>query len=580
MVTLAFLLFLVAALAFLGAGVFPWVLHGAAIAAAAGSLALGLRDRARTSVSYCGVVGAALVGFVLLTAIPLPRFLDGLAGSHRSAHNEMARNAIDKAQEVGLVASSGQSQSFCLSRNKAGALQMALLLITGFCAGAMASRMTGLSRKRCLAGLVVAGTLIAALGFAGQWLWKQDKTIWWLFAVPHGHPVGCFVNRNHFGGFVAMLCPAAVALAVDALERRRWINIVFWVACFCVMSFAVVMSLSRGAWISYSVAMTAISAWLLWRRRLMAGGVASVAVAVVLVTAWIFRGSELSERVESLEDPMSASSAQMRISTWNDTLDIFGDYPVIGSGANSLRAVFPQYRTASTTPQFRYAENEYVQVAAEGGMVGLLLSGFFLVCVLRAGRRSAPQDGRFSPLSMAAAGAAIVAAVHAGVDFALRVPLYYVVLCLLVGLAIRGENRNEQEARRGSVFCGFRPIAATIIVLILYIPGWRVYRMDESDYLAKANADELCRAMTWSPSSWQVWYNLGLRAVEKGSPEAIRFGEECISRAAGYDPNNYRVWKELARLRLFLGDRRGAREAYIHVRMLRSWVRIQELDSK
>ena len=54
--------------------------------------------------------------------------------------------------------------------------------------------------------------------------------------------------------------------------------------------------------------------------------------------------------------------------------------------------------------------------------------------------------------------------------------------------------------------------------------------------------------------------------------DGYRLGESCFSQAAAYDPNNYRLWREVGLLRLRLDDRAGARAAFQRVHELRTWV--------
>jgi hypothetical protein len=66
--------------------------------------------------------------------------------------------------------------------------------------------------------------------------------------------------------------------------------------------------------------------------------------------------------------------------------------------------------------------------------------------------------------------------------------------------------------------------------------------------------------------------------MQSGTASGYRMGERWISQAAAYDPKNYRLWKELGDLRLYLGDRAGARQAYDRVKALRPWVQVPELE--
>ncbi|MEI6972285.1 MAG: O-antigen ligase family protein, partial [bacterium] len=414
----------------------------------------------------------------------------------------------------------------------------------------------------------------------------QGKSLWWLFEVAHGKPIGCFINRNHFAGFVAMLCAVSVGLFVDGLSRRRYLEASLWTLCFLAMSMAVFMSMSRGAWVAYVLAGFVLVAVMMFRRRFKAGICLLAVILVVLAAVVLPARLEFGDRIESTLDSSAESSLNFRIATWRDSVRILPDYPFLGTGANGLRMILPQYRLATTRREADFAENEYVQVPVELGLCGLLL--VVSLCWMAARKWWMNNAaGAISPaVGLAVGGAVAVVMVHGAVDFAIRVPLYFVVFCSLVGLVVGSsvDRHVAEDEGQGRFFAdGFIarftiPVVGLLLVGTVSLYGKAPHDFDSDEYLGRAQPQQLINALEWSPTSWRAWYSLGAAAVSLGTPDETRFGERCMSRAAEYNPNSYFLWRELAVVRLRMNDRTGAEEAYRRGKALRSWVRVPGLE--
>ena len=81
----------------------------------------------------------------------------------------------------------------------------------------------------------------------------------------------------------------------------------------------------------------------------------------------------------------------------------------------------------------RYAHNEYVQVVAETGAVGLALVGMLFVAIGATIRRGSSDVAAFGTRSGVAA-ALVALGVHSAVDFLWHVPIIPLIAAVLVGL--------------------------------------------------------------------------------------------------------------------------------------------------
>lgn len=582
MTALSVLLFSIVLLIVWGGGIFPGAVGIVAAASCAAFALIQMQRRKdgapdRSAGPWITMAALAVLVFVALTALPLPPLFDPLIGPLRREQNEAVLRAFREAANLGIAAP--ESPWFSLTRNRAGTLRMLLLLSAAYGVAMLAASLPPAGKIAYLRFLAVAGAIVAAGGHIGQWWFRQGDTLWWITPVPHAHPgpVGCFVNRNHFASFVAMLAFPALALAFDALRRRRWIDALFCLVLTGIMLVALVFSLSRGAVLSFTLAAVALVGIAVFRRSLKIAALSVAAIAAMAAVVLLVPNPALRERLSTLRHPLSTPSAVNRLSEWKETVRIIPHYPLVGVGANALRMVFPQHRTTSSGRWLVHAENQYVQLLAEGGAVGVLLA---LLCAGAIGGAVWRARDETPPVvSAAAAGAVAMAALHAMFDFALLVPVYAIALASVIGLALPVPHGggNGRLLRLTPALVGL--IAAA---LLGSRDADRLRRLDSHTSLHTAGATELRKALVWAPTSWHAWYYLGRDASAEGvrrrDPALCRLGESWMTHAAWCDPRNYRLWMQVGHARLALGDTSGAKAAFDRAKELRYWLSIPAIE--
>lgn len=128
------------------------------------------------------------------------------------------------------------------------------------------------------------------------------------------------------------------------------------------------------------------------------------------------------------------------------SLRVIAEHPLIGAGPGhaDLRWKGPD----GGIQFFAYAHNEYAQIAAELGLVGLTLLAVLLVAIARllwSARATGPSDAAWA--GVVAATAAF--AVHSGFDFVWHLPAVVLTVMLLVGAVLPAPD--GADARKRSV---------------------------------------------------------------------------------------------------------------------------------
>ncbi len=100
------------------------------------------------------------------------------------------------------------------------------------------------------------------------------------------------------------------------------------------------------------------------------------------------------ERLASLHD---GGGFATRWDVACNVMGLIGEFPVWGTGLGSFEAVYPMYESAAVGSLATHAENEYLQLMAEMGVVGLNLAAVFLVMVWRGYYRCVKQFSFIAP---------------------------------------------------------------------------------------------------------------------------------------------------------------------------------------
>jgi hypothetical protein len=259
---------------------------------------------------------------------------------------------------------------------------------------------------------------------------------------------GTFYNRNHFAGVLMMCLPLALGLLQAALSRRSRhrsrgeARAMTWIVVMAaaVMGAAVLLSRSRGGAMVLVGVLMLQAGLLVVQRRAVGGhagarqglpvGVVALLLVLVLVFAAIFGLGPLLERFAHLEGGGS------RLRLYRDTLHLIAGHP-LGVGPGSYQWDFRPYQTQALNVWYQHAEDDYLEVVAEWGLIpGLLWWGFVVrrwwrsIRAFLSSRRSWTRG-----LAFGTAGSLSAVLLHSLVDFNLQIPSNLMVFAAVLALA-------------------------------------------------------------------------------------------------------------------------------------------------
>jgi putative inorganic carbon (HCO3(-)) transporter len=316
------------------------------------------------------------------------------------------------------------------------------------------------AKKRLVFALVSLGAFEALYGLI-QYLtgWQQIFTYVKKYYLEEA--TGTYINRNHFAGFLEMILPFAMVLALrwaqlllkgfsgeaavfrKFVSRTELVSVVFWLFLAILIFTALILSRSRMGIISAIVSLLAIltlDKTSAMRPRTKAAVAALFFLGVLALIVWI--GSDpVMSRFETLGREYTLSG-QSRVSIWHDTLGLIRRHPFLGTGLGSFSVAYPSVQTAFLNLLVDHAHCDYLEVATELGLPGaILVFGSIFWVLARTAHRYRKAEERFDKaISLACVGSIGAILVHSVADFNLYIPANALVFTIILAMAWSGAH--------------------------------------------------------------------------------------------------------------------------------------------
>jgi O-antigen ligase/tetratricopeptide (TPR) repeat protein len=451
-------------------------------------------------------------------------------------------------------------------------------------------------RRLVLAGVLITGLLVAVVGLVERVYWN-GKILWLFVPRDWGAPLpgvlpratGPFVDPDHFANYLAMVFPLALAGALFGFlsvtkESANAIRVLCGIAAFVILT-AVLLSLSRAGWIETVSSGVILSLlWFSnesaqhWRRdhtsagrrwlsrtaigdrafesrhivgsrsitafpKTMVLGASLAAVSMIVLLVLFIAGPEARTQSDARfgQAVTNGGDIGVRPIVWRETIEMSRAFPVFGMGLAAWPELFPHYEAGPWSPDyFREAHNDYLQYAAETGLIGLVGLVWFFVLAganLFGARNSVSRKDW--PILVALALALGSMAFHELVDFCLHIPANALLFTLFLAIAVRmamtgsgcmvviSHNSAFLQLMAGAAMA----VSAMLIVLALLQKGL-AYPYDIAEPTSPAQARAVVLA---HPANAQAHLSLLALAGPNMTP-GMRLDE--LASAVWLDPTN------------------------------------------
>lgn len=325
--------------------------------------------------------------------------------------------------------------------------------------------------------IIGIGLASALFGILRQFLQPADSP--YGFFLPflfYRTGYGQFISPNVFAYLMEMTLGLIAGLMLGGGTGRNG-----WLVCLAMMAViwtALVLSNSRGAIVGLVcqsvfvlfVALTWYSERLSERgsrTRLMtfvgSSRLARIAAILLIIgtlaagVLWM-GGESLSTKLAQTNDQTSDGTTRHEI--WSASWRLFKNNPWTGAGFGAYFLAIPQFEKSSGHVKLEQAHNDYLDLAASGGVVGIVLAAWFIGAVVWcASTRLSSRDRYRRAAALGAATGMLGVAVHSAVDFGLQVTGIAVVFTALLGILIAdvrrskivGPERRKLQSSRGAM---------------------------------------------------------------------------------------------------------------------------------
>ena len=386
----------------------------------------------------------ALIAFAFLQTLPMPAFITSLSHSGPT-----------------LSADPFQTRQFVV--------QLLALVIVSWL---LIRHANGPQRLRRLVEMVITvGTVCALFG-----LWRQASQSATGFVLPHLRPgfgYAQFINANHFAFLMELALGLALGIVVcRGVKGKRlaiyliaavpmWIALVLAnsrggiLSILCqVLFLALLLSVGRDTRTSERDSSKLTSRLLRSSRNVVVRGVLVAALLVGAITMVVVVGGDpLAGRVDSIAvelDRKTADTFTLRPAIWRATWELIKDHPIAGVGFGGYGIAITRYHAASGEMTPQEAHNDYLELLASGGVIGVAIGLWFALALVKTARRKlnelrSDKAGASSAsferaVTLGALAGILTVAIHSLVDFGLHITINAVVFTVLVAIVVSKQS--------------------------------------------------------------------------------------------------------------------------------------------
>ncbi len=284
-----------------------------------------------------------------------------------------------------------------------------------------------------------------------------------------GRASGLYICPNHLAGYLEMVGSLTLAAAIWS-RLRPWIKLLLGYGALCCFG-GLLMTGSRGGFLGAVTALVFLAVLGLRRsrenspetfKRVVLIALLFVTLAAVGVTAVVKNSRILHERGSHL-----VSTGDDRLRLWPAAIKEFQLSPWIGTGAGTYLYYGRLFRDPAIQMDPIRTHNDYLQLLAEDGALGVFLLLVFLAAhvrwgwrafrhlSLRFGSSSVGGGSNAAALNIGALTALVALSVHSAVDFNLHIPANALVMAFVFGLLANPgrelSDAGQNLARFGSI---------------------------------------------------------------------------------------------------------------------------------
>lgn len=300
-------------------------------------------------------------------------------------------------------------------------------------------------RLRTLVYLITIFGFLFAFFAILQMVLSPNK-IYGIYEARYAQPFGSFVNRHNFAAYMEMTMAVPLGLMfAGAVQKDRRL---LFITAIGLMGVALLLSGSRGGLVSllaqifFLIILTTKTKG--YGQLILKIGL-SVALVATIIAGAILIGGETS-LARFAETAASKDFTTNRLHIWSITWEVIKNSFPLGAGLGAFGVAYTPFDTFSGSERVEQAHNDYLQVLADAGIVGLILGAFFVFWLFRTGLKNIDTKNTFRRgVAVGALSGCFAILVHSVFDFVLHVTAVSVLFLTLVSMVVVSGMKKDVE---------------------------------------------------------------------------------------------------------------------------------------
>jgi O-antigen ligase len=249
---------------------------------------------------------------------------------------------------------------------------------------------------------------------------------------------------------------------VGAVNKDRRL---LYITAIALMGIALILSGSRGGLISLLAAIIFLVILTTrtknYNQLWLKSGLAVLLVATIIVGSILIGGESSLTRIAESSNPEDLSTSRMRI--WAVTTSVILKNLPFGAGFGAFGVAYTPFDSLNGLERVEQAHNDYLEVLAVAGIVGLIIGGFFLFQLFRTGLENVKTSNTFRRgVCVGALAGCFAILVHSLFDFVLHTTAISMLFLTLISLVVAGGNQFPDDVKETDSRRSRNPRPATV----------------------------------------------------------------------------------------------------------------------
>ena len=419
---------------------------------------------------------------------------------------------------------------------------------------------------------------------------------WWTNIYGKGWVTGTYINRNHLAGFLEMLLPLCFGFvianvkksgsrqkyhdySVSRLKRfKNWFfsgeekpKIILFFFMGIVLGLGLLLAGSRGGIISFGISMFFMIFLFAFKNGYRKYGLIAACLCMLILAYGLHIGIDKTlERFEHFGNLYS------RLDISKSVVPMIKDFPVFGTGWGNFIYMYPRYALPQYSDRLILgnAHNDWLEMASESGMVGVLIfSGALITFLVRSIKLWFRRKDSFAiGLGVGVIFAVISISIHSFFDFNMHIPANPMALSVIMAIGFlslhieRHSNYDRFFFKTKSVSINSR-FSLIVLVMFVILSGSFMLKKITGHFAAEAycstelnstlnreknpRLEDIKKAIEYDSSNAEYYYNLAhyYRRLPFESEDLRIENNEIIvknlEKAVSLNPVNGIYWYDL-----------------------------------